>query len=330
MRKSAPIILRDACIQEASRPYIFLVHGAAKRVPLAITSARHRTTGGDPKALLSARERPIDSQSRICEPEKHIMQIAAFCRKSAALIALLGVAGGALAADTWRVATEGTFPPFEFYDSNTGELQGFEVDLVKEMAKVMGKDLKLESMSFDAIIPALISGTVDAGAAGFSITPERAKRLKFTVPFYRSGLTIVVPKANKAGIQDFDDLKGKRISVQIGSTSMAYAKKIEGAKVTTFASAGDAILNMLAGNADAVINDKPVTDYIRSRNSSIAENTIHLEPIATADQFAMVTTKANAKLSDEMSAALKTLKANGKFEELHQKWFGRSADPDLP
>ena len=53
-------------------------------------------------------------------------------------------------------------------------------------------------------------------------------------------------------------------------------------------------------------------------------------PIATADQFAMVTTKANAKLSDEMSAALKTLKANGKFEELHQKWFGRSADPDLP
>ena len=178
MRKSAPIIPRDACIQEASRPYIFLVHGAAKRVLLAITSARHRTTGGDPKALLSARERPIDSQSRICEPEKHIMQIAAFCRKSAALIALLGVAGGALAADTWRVATEGTFPPFEFYDSNTGELQGFEVDLVKEMAKVMGKDLKLDSMSCDAIIPALISGTVDAGAAGFSITPERLSEIR--------------------------------------------------------------------------------------------------------------------------------------------------------
>ena len=258
------------------------------------------------------------------------MQIGAFCRKSAALLALLSIAGGALAADTWRVATEGTFPPFEFYNSATGELQGFEVDLVKEMAKVMKKDLKLESLSFDAIIPALISGTVDAGAAGFSITPERAKRLKFTIPFYRSGLTIVVPKENKAGIQDFDDLKGKRISVQLGSTSMTYAKSIEGAKVTTFASAGDAILNLLAGNADAVINDKPVTDYLRSRNESIAENTLHLSPIATADQFAMVTTKENAKLNDEMSAALKTLKANGTFEKLHQKWFGRPADPDLP
>ena len=258
------------------------------------------------------------------------MHSGAFCRKSAALLALLGIAGGALAADTWRVATEGTFPPFEFYNSATGELQGFEVDLVKEMAKVMKKDLKLESLSFDAIIPALISGTVDAGAAGFSITPERAKRLKFTIPFYRSGVTIVVPKENKAGIQDFDDLKGKRISVQLGSTSMPYAKSIEGAKVTTFASAGDAILNMLAGNADAVINDKPVTDYLRSRNESIAENTLHLSQIATANQFAMETTKENAKLNDEMSAALKTLKANGTFEKLHQKWFGRPADPDLP
>ena len=87
---------------------------------------------------------------------------------------------------------------------------------------------------------------------------------------------------------------------------------------------------MHAGNADAVINDKPVTDYLRSRNESIAENTLHLSPIATADQFAMVTTKENAKLNDEMSAALKTLKANGTFEKLHQKWFGRPADPDLP
>ena len=257
------------------------------------------------------------------------MQIGAFCRKSAALLALLGIAGGALAADTWRVATEGTFPPFEFYNSATGELQGFEVDLVKEMAKVMKKDLKLESLSFDAIIPALISGTVDAGAAGFSITPERAKRLKFTIPFYRSGLTIVVPKENKAGIQDFDDLKGKRISVQLGSTSMTYAKSIEGAKVTTFASAGDAILNMLAGNADAVINDKPVTDYILAQNKSLAEKTVHLPVLATADNFAMVTAKDNKALCDEMNAAMRKLKADGTFDKIYEKWFGRAPEPEL-
>lgn len=68
-----------------------------------------------------------------------------FVRTAAAGIAALVLCGSAV-ADTWRVATEGTFPPFEFYNSTTGEIQGFEVDLVREMAKVMKKDLKLETM----------------------------------------------------------------------------------------------------------------------------------------------------------------------------------------
>ena len=133
-----------------------------------------------------------------------------FVRTATAGIAALVLCGSAV-ADTWRVATEGTFPPFEFYNSTTGEIQGFEVDLVREMAKVMKKDLKLETMGFDAIIPAILSGTIDTGAAGFSITPERAKRVLFTIPFYKSGLTIVVPKGNPKNIQSFDDLKGKKI-----------------------------------------------------------------------------------------------------------------------
>ena len=152
-----------------------------------------------------------------------------FVRTAAAGIAALVLCGSAV-ADTWRVATEGTFPPFEFYNSTTGEIQGFEVDLVREMAKVMKKDLKLETMGFDAIIPAILSGTIDTGAAGFSITPERAKRVLFTIPFYKSGLTIVVPKGNPKNIQSFDDLKGKKISVQLGTTSMSFAKKIQDAE----------------------------------------------------------------------------------------------------
>ena len=84
-----------------------------------------------------------------------------FVRTAAAGIAALVLCGSAV-ADTWRVATEGTFPPFEFYNSTTGEIQGFEVDLVREMAKVMKKDLKLETMGFDAIIPAILSGTIPA------------------------------------------------------------------------------------------------------------------------------------------------------------------------
>ncbi len=257
------------------------------------------------------------------------MNMKTITRAGAAAFAALVLCGSSLAASPWRVATEGTFPPFEFYNSQTGEVQGFEVDLVKAMAKKMDRELKLETIGFDAIIPAILSGTIDTGAAGFSVTPERAKRVLFSIPFYKSGLTIVVPKGAK-GIADFDDLKGKRISVQLGTTSMTFAKKIEGAQVTTFNSAGDAILNMLAGNSDAVINDKPVTDYILAQNKSLAEQTTHLKPIATADLFAMVTAKGNDSLKKEMDDALKALKADGTFNELHRKWFGVDADPELP
>ena len=139
----------------------------------------------------------------------------------------------------------------------------------------------------------------------------------------------MVPKGS-TGIADFKDLEGKRISVQLGTTSMSYAKQIKGAKISTFNSAGDAILNMLAGNADAVINDKPVTDYILAQNKNLAAQTTHLKPIATADLFAMVMAKDNTKLKGEIDKALKDLKADGTFNKLHEKWFGVPADPELP
>ncbi len=253
----------------------------------------------------------------------------AFFRTAAAGLAALALSASVFAGTPWKVATEGTFPPFEFYNSQTGELQGFEVDLVKAMAKAMDRDLELTAISFDAILPALISGTVDAGAAGFSVTEERAKRVLFTNPFYRSGLTVIVKNADADKIKGFADLKGKRISVQLGSTSNTAANKIEGAKVTTFNSAGDAILNMLAGNADAVINDKPVTDYIITQNASIAKSCTHQPEMASADVFAMVVAKKNPRMVEEMNAALAKLVADGTYNELHKKWFGVEA-PSLP
>ena len=258
------------------------------------------------------------------------MNMKTITRAGATALAALVLCGSSLAASPWRVATEGTFPPFEFYNSQTGEVQGFEVDLVKAMAKKMDRELKLETIGFDAIIPAILSGTIDTGAAGFSVTPERAKRVLFSIPFYKSGLTILVPKDNKAGVTDFKSLEGKRISVQIGTTSQKFAKTIPGAQITTFASAGDAVLNMLAGNSDAVINDKPVTDYMLTQAKNIAAQTTHLKPIATADHFAMAIAKSNKALKAEADKALKDLKADGTFNKLHQKWFGVDADPELP
>lgn len=233
------------------------------------------------------------------------------------------------AAGTLRVATNAVFPPFEFVNSQTGAMQGFEVDVVKAMAQAMGKELQLEQLGFDAIIPAILSGTYDVGASGFSVTPERARKVLFTMPFYKSGLTILTVKGNEGSIKSFDDLKGKKISVQLGTTSMSFARKIEGAEVSTFNNAGEAILNLIGGNCDAVINDKPVTDYILTQNKNMASKTVHLPVMASADMFAMVVSKKNKALCEEMNAALKQIKADGTFDKIHEKWFGRPADADL-
>lgn len=257
------------------------------------------------------------------------MKFPNLARSTAAIFASLMIAGSACAAQL-VVAVSPTFPPFEYTDTQTGTVSGFEVDLVKAMATKMGREIRIESLGFDAIIPAILSGTVDMGASGFSITPERGKRVLFTKAFYKSGLTILVPRENAAGITDFKSLEGKRISVQLGTTSQKFAKSIPGAKITTFASAGDAVLNMIAGNADAVINDKPVTDYMLVQAKNIAEKTTHLKPIATADLFAMVIAKNNKELKAEADKALDELKADGTFNELHKKWFGVDADPELP
>ena len=235
-----------------------------------------------------------------------------------------GMSANAFAERLIKVATEPTFPPFEFVNTQTGEVSGFEMDLVRAVGKELGAKIEFQVLSFDAIIPAMLSGTVEMGAAGFSITEERKKRVLFTEPFYKSGLTVLVAKGNEDKIQGFKDLDGRKLAVQIGTTAAAKAKDIKDAKVQTFNNAGDAILELANGGCEAVINDKPVTDYILTQQPRLAKKVVHLPDMLSADDFAMVVAKDRPELAAELNAALKALKENGEFDKLMMKWFGKA------
>ena len=237
-------------------------------------------------------------------------------------LASVFAASSAAYAKDLTVGSNTTFPPFEFVNSQTQEVTGFEMDLIRAMGKKAGYDVKIQNMGFDGIIPALMTGTVDIGASGFSVTEERKKRVLFTDPFYLSGLTILIANEQKGKINSFADLKGKRIAVQIGTTAAAHVKTIEGAKVTTFNHAGEAILELANGGVDAVINDKPVTDYILNKQAKLAKEVMQLPEMLTADHFAMVVAKDNTALQKEMNDALAALKASGDYDALYTKWFG--------
>lgn len=222
------------------------------------------------------------------------------------------------AKDVIHVATNPTYPPFEF--KVNGELTGFEMELITAMVKEMGKDIEFVSMKFDGILPAIMTHMADVGASGFSQNPERLKKVSFTDPFYTAGLSIIVPKGST--IDSLEDLKGKKISVQLGSTSHRLAKKVPDAQITTFEDANEAILNLMTQQADAVINGTAMTSYMLAKNKSFQENLLHYPNMANATPMGMIVNKDNKELLAELNKALATLKANGTYDALHQKYFG--------
>ena len=256
------------------------------------------------------------------------MMFTGFFKRSVLCAALFFAGAGAMqtaSAENFTIATDGTFAPFEFHDSKTNELIGFEIDLVHAMVAKMGATVDIKEYKFDAILPAIMSHSLDFAAAGFAINPERAKRVLFTDPFYQSGLTITVAKGNPEGVKSFDDLAGKRVSVQLGSVAHDRVKKIPGAKVSTFESAAEAMMNLMSGNADAVVNSAPATDYMIKMRPALAKNVVRLNFIEKPADMAMVIPKDNPELQQRLNKALAEIRADGTYDKIHEKWFGRPA-----
>ena len=248
-----------------------------------------------------------------------------FMKKAfAAVLATAVLVAGAVEAKDLRVASNTTFPPFEFVNTKTQEITGFEMDLIRAMGKQAGYEVKITNMAFDGIIPAVLSGSVDVGASGFSVTEERKKRVLYSDTFYTSGLSLVTTKAKAGAVKSMKDLEGKTIGVQIGTTSHNAAKKVKGAKIVTFNTAGEAILDLSIGGSDAVINDRPVTAYLMTQQPKLGAQLVHQPETYSAADFAFVFRKDQSALKDEVNAALAKLKSNGEYDKIYNKWFGKN------
>lgn len=255
---------------------------------------------------------------------KKLLTICALCMFAvSALFAGCGQDSNKAASSDEKVLHVGTnadFAPFEFQDENgSTEYQGFDMDLIRAVAKEMGYKADIQNINFDGLIPAMESGNIDVIAAGMSINEERKGQVEFSDPYYTSGLTIIVKNDNN-DIKGFADLKGKKIAVQIGTTAMKEAQKIEGADVKALNSSADTFLELKAGNVDAVINDRPVNDYYMVQSKS--EDLKRLDDSLTSEEYGFAMKKGNTELAQKVNAALKTLKENGEYDKIYEKWFG--------
>ena len=219
-----------------------------------------------------------------------------------------------------RVGCEATYMPFEFQDEKTHEQTGYDMDVVRAIAKEMGMEVQFVTMNFDGLIPALEAGQVDMLASAITITPERSKRVLFSDAYYISGQSILV-KADNTTIKSFKDLEGKRIAAQIGTTGAEEAKKIKNAKVREFNTTADMNLELKAGGVDATINDLPVNEYYLAKGGS--KDAKLLDEIQGKEKFGLAVQPSNKELIEKVNQALTTIKKNGEFEKIYVKWFGK-------
>ena len=141
----------------------------------------------------------------------------------------------------------------------------------------------------------------------------------FSDPYYESGLTMVV-REDEQNIKTFSDLKGKKIAVQIGTTSAKEAKKIEGAEVKELNTPADCFMELKNGGVDAVVNDRPVNDYYIHKSGQTGVKT--LPERLTSEDYGIAVAKGNKELAEKINAALKKLKENGEYDKIFAKWFG--------
>lgn len=222
-------------------------------------------------------------------------------------------------ADTIVVGAEPAFAPFEYIDNETKELTGFDIELIKAIIESQGHEVEFNTMPFDALIPALLTHTVDVALSAITITDERKKRVDFSNPYYKSGLSILINAQDKDKIKSEADLVGQKICVQIGTTGSYYAQNIKDATVNAFNTAPESYIELKAKGCVAAINDKPVNDYylVTTKDKSI----IAVDQTLSAEDYGIAVAKGDSKMLEIVNKGLLELQQNGTYQKLYDKYF---------
>jgi polar amino acid transport system substrate-binding protein len=216
-----------------------------------------------------------------------------------------------------RVGTDATYPPFESIDTASGDVIGFDIDLVGEICRELGCAPEYIVVPFDGIIAGLGAGKYDLIASTFTITPERATQVAYTEPYYDGGQALVVPTYNTT-IEDADDLLGLRIGVQLGTTGERRAHLVPDAEIISFENIGAAFIDMENGHLDAIISDMPIVQLIivRRPNAKI------VGPPLTAEDYGFAVRLGDDEFLGRVDQALEKIKTDGRYQAIHDRWFG--------
>jgi polar amino acid transport system substrate-binding protein len=233
----------------------------------------------------------------------------------------LVIAASTAQAETLKIATEGAYPPFNYVDSNN-QLHGFDVDIANALCKQMKVECQIVAQDWEGIIPALLAKKYDAVVASMIATDERKKKIAFSNHYYRTPLSVAVPK--DSDITDAQtNFKGRTVGAQASSTQAIYAEDHygpAGADVKFYPTLDEANSDLAAGRVDGVIADKfPLLAWAESAGKDCCKIIGDVNG-TTADASIAVRKEDNA-LRERLNKALDEIVANGTYKQISSRYF---------
>ena len=224
-------------------------------------------------------------------------------------------------AETLKIATEGAYPPFNYVDSDN-TLHGFDVDIAKALCEQMKVECTIVAQDWEGIIPALMARKYDAVVASMINTEERRKKIAFTNHYYRTPLSVAVPKDSE--ITDAQTkFKGYTVGAQASSTQAIYAEDHyapAGADVKFYPTLDEANGDLAAGRVDVVVADKfPLLGWLDTAGKDCCKMLGDIEG-TTADASIAVRKEDNA-LRERLNKALDAIVADGTYQKISSRYF---------
>ena len=235
------------------------------------------------------------------------------------LLMSLFLSSSAMAGRTITVAVPATVPPMAFVDDQ-GQLAGYSVDYIKDVAKAAEFTVVLKDIPWSGIFAGLVRGDFDAICAAVSITANRAKVVDFTVPYLEVRHALVVPVASD--VKSLADLKGKKVGAKLGSIGyQILSKKATGIEIVGYDEVSLFMEALKSGEIDGAVYAEPmVAHYIATQYSDTLKITSLIES-KKKDVYGIAVKKGNSEVLDLLNKGMKAMKDSSREQELQKKWL---------
>jgi ABC-type amino acid transport substrate-binding protein len=225
-----------------------------------------------------------------------------------------GGGGGGGGSEPLTVGSDIPYPPFE--QGKSGEYTGFDIELMEAIGEKIGRTPEFQDTSFETIFRDVAQGKFEAVISAATITEEREKAVDFSNPYYLSEQAVLVKEGSD--VKSLEDLEGKTVAVQQGTTGQELAKEeLGGSEIRPFPEGPDAVNALKAGTVEGVIIDAPVAQNAVEKSGGVEI----AEKVPTEEEYGIAVAQGESELLEEINTGLEEVLDDGTYKKIYEKWF---------